>query len=147
MKANIVTQSRQLSPEIAESVIEKARRKANELGIALSFSIVDNGGHLFVFKRLPKAMIASIDLSIRKARTAALFGIGTDILGQLSKENGPLYGIERAIDGLISFPGGLVIRHELGESLGAIGISGGTFDQDSDVARAALSYQQEDKRK
>ena len=138
MEAVVVMQQHQLSPEMCESVIEKGHKKARELGIAFSFSLVDNGGHPFVFKRIRRAVNASIDLSIQRARTAALFCIGTDILGQLSKNTGPLYGVNQTIGGLVTYPGGIAIRNEQDELIGAIVVSGGTVDQDFGVSKAAL---------
>jgi uncharacterized protein GlcG (DUF336 family) len=82
------------------------------------------------------AWIGSIDISIKKARTARFFNMNTGEIGKLSQPGGPLFGIEHSNGGLISFPGGVPILSKSGEVIGAIGVSGSTVENDHTVAVA-----------
>jgi len=84
------------------------------------------------------AWVGSIDVAIKKAKTACLFAMPTGDLGKLSQPGGPLYSIEHSNEGLITFPGGLPIVDDLGVLIGAIGVSGGTVDNDHKVAKAGV---------
>jgi uncharacterized protein GlcG (DUF336 family) len=84
------------------------------------------------------ALVGSIDIAIKKARTACLFAMPTGQLGKLSQPGKPLYGIEHSNDGLITFPGGLPIVDEDGVLVGAIGASGSTVENDQAVAEAGV---------
>ena len=80
--------------------------------------------------------LGSIDIAIRKARTARLFDMATGEIGALSQPGGPLFNIEVSNGGLITFPGGIPLRDESGQVVGAIGVSGSTVDNDHTVAQA-----------
>ena len=83
--------------------------------------------------------VGSIDIAIKKAKTACFFGMATGKLGQLSQPGKPLYGIEQSNDGLITFPGGLPIVDEDGVLVGAIGVSGSVVENDHAVAEAGVN--------
>jgi uncharacterized protein GlcG (DUF336 family) len=122
----------------AEQVIEAARKKALELSTKMCIAVVDSGANLKAFIRMDDAWVGSIDIAIKKARTACFFGMATGDLGQLSQPAKPLYGIEHSNDGLITFPGGLPIVDEDGVLVGAIGVSGSSVDNDHEVAAAGV---------
>jgi uncharacterized protein GlcG (DUF336 family) len=82
------------------------------------------------------AWIGSIDISIKKAKTARFFDMNTGEIGKLSQPGGPLYGIEHSNGGLITFPGGVPIKNQQGTVIGAIGVSGSTVENDHAVADA-----------
>jgi uncharacterized protein GlcG (DUF336 family) len=82
------------------------------------------------------AWIGSIDISIKKARTARFFDMNTGDIGGLSQPGGPLYQIEVSNGGLITFPGGVPIKNQAGEVIGAIGVSGSAVENDHAVAVA-----------
>ena len=84
------------------------------------------------------AWLGSVDIAIKKARTAVLFSQPSGSLGSLSQPGGPLYGIEGSNRGLITFPGGLPIQGPGGKLRGGLGVSGGTVEHDEKVAKAAL---------
>ena len=84
------------------------------------------------------AVVGSIDVTIKKAKTACLFAMPTGDLGKLSQPGGPLYSIEHSNEGLITFPGGLPVVDGLGVLIGAIGVSGGTVENDHKVAQAGV---------
>ncbi|MFZ8258212.1 GlcG/HbpS family heme-binding protein, partial [Staphylococcus aureus] len=71
--------------------------------------VVDSGANLKAFHRMDGAWVGSIDIAIKKAKTAVFFGMPTGAIGTLSQSGKPLYGIEHSNDGLITFPGGVPI--------------------------------------
>jgi uncharacterized protein GlcG (DUF336 family) len=120
----------------AWAAIEAAMKKAQELKTKMNIAIVDDGANLKGFLRMDDAWIGSVDISIKKARTARLFDMNTEAIGQLSQPGGPLFGIEVSNGGLISFPGGIPLKNSKGEVIGAIGVSGSTVENDHAVAEA-----------
>lgn len=124
--------------EQAEQALEAALRKAQELNIQECIAVVDSGANLKSFVRMDDAWVGSIDIAIKKAKTACFFGMPTHQLGKLSQPGKPLYGIEVSNNGLITFAGGVPIVTQTGVLLGAIGASGSTVDNDLEVAMAGV---------
>lgn len=124
--------------EKAEAAIKAARTAAKKIETQMCIAIVDSGANLKAFFRMDDAWVGSIDISIKKAKTAVFFGMPTGEIGKLSQPGGSLYGIEHSSDGLITFPGGLPIVDEDGVLVGAIGVSGSTVEHDEEVARAGV---------
>jgi uncharacterized protein GlcG (DUF336 family) len=125
--------------EQAEQLSEAAKAKAKEIGVPMNIAIVDEGANLVSFHRMDNAWLGSVDISIRKAKTARFFDMNTGELGALSQPGGPLYGIEHSNGGLITFPGGVVLKDGSGKVVGAIGVSGGAVEQDHEVASAGAA--------
>ena len=113
--------------------------KAGEIGVPMNIAVVDAGGNLLHFSRMEDAWLGSIDIAIKKARTAVLFTMPSAAIGELSQPGGPLYNIELTNGGLVSFGGGLPITGENGRVIGAIGVSGGQVPEDVAVAEACLA--------
>src|SRR6476620_2988351 len=126
----------ELALEQANVVVDEALSKAEELGTLMNVAVVDAGGNLKAFGRMDGAWLGSIDIAIKKAKTARLFDMNTGELGVLSQPGGPLYNIEVSNGGLITFPGGLPLHDEDGTVIGAIGVSGSTVENDHTVASA-----------
>jgi uncharacterized protein GlcG (DUF336 family) len=124
--------------EQAQAAVQAALRKAQELGLAMDIAVVDAGANLKAFVRMDSAWLGSIDIAIRKARTARFFDMNTGAIGELSQPGGPLYNIEHSNGGLISFPGGVPLRRGT-EIIGAIGVSGSTVENDHTVAEAGAA--------
>ncbi len=122
----------------AQKVIAAARKAAQKIDTKMCIAVVDSGGNLKAFLRMDDAWVGSIDIAIKKARTALFFGMPTNEIGALSQPGGPLYGIEHSNDGLITFPGGLPIVDTEGVMVGAIGVSGSSVDNDRKVADAGV---------
>jgi uncharacterized protein GlcG (DUF336 family) len=122
----------------ARRAIEGAYRKAEEIGTRMCIAVVDSGGNLKAFMRMDDAWVGSIDVAIKKAKTALLFAMPTGQIGELSQPGQPLYGIEHSNEGLITFPGGLPIVDKDGVMVGAIGVSGSSVDNDHTVAKAGV---------
>ncbi len=127
----------------SEKIIAEARKKAVQLKTRMDIAVVDAGGNLKAFARMDGAWLGSIDISIRKARTARWFDMNTGEIGKLSQPGGPLYGIEHSNDGLITFPGGVPLKNSKGEIVGAIGVSGSTVENDHAVAAAGADALEE----
>jgi len=125
-----------LTLEAAEQIVAAARKKAVQLNTKMDIAVVDAGGNLKAFVRMDGAWLGSIDISVRKARTARCFDMNTGEIGKLSQPGGPLFGIEHSNGGLITFPGGVPLRGGKGEIVGAIGVSGSTVENDHTVALA-----------
>lgn len=125
-----------LTQERAERVLDAANAKASELGVKMNIAVVDAGANLKAFRRMDGAWLGSIDISVKKARTARFFDMNTGTLGQLSQPGGALYNIEVSNGGLITFPGGVPIVGSTGEVIGAVGVSGSTVEDDHAVALA-----------
>lgn len=125
-----------LKLEAVERVIAAAKRKAGDLKTRMDIAVVDAGGNLKAFARMDGAWLGSIDISIKKARTARWFDMNTGEIGKLSQPGGPLFGIEHSNGGLITFPGGVPLKDRDGNVIGAIGVSGSTVENDHAVATA-----------
>lgn len=124
--------------EQAQKAVAAAQSKAEELDLKMNIAVVDAGANLTAFVRMDGAWLGSIDIAIRKARTARFFDMPTGDLGQASQPGGSLYNIEHSNGGLITFPGGIPIKDGSGEVIGAIGVSGSTVENDHTVAEAGL---------
>lgn len=122
----------------AQQVIAAAIAKAEETGTQMCIAVVDSGANLKAFARMNDAWVGSIDIAIKKARTACFFGMPTGQIGQLSQPGGPLFGIEHSNEGLITFPGGLPIVNHEGILIGAVGVSGSSVENDHAVAKAGV---------
>ena len=123
----------------ARAAVDAARRTAEEIDTKMDIAIVDAGGNLKAFLRMDGAWLGSIDISIKKAKTARFFDMPTGEIGKLSQPGGPLFGIEHSNDGLITFPGGLPITTPDGTVIGAIGVSGSSVENDHTVAAAGAN--------
>ena len=117
----------------------RAEEKAKQLGVPVVFAAVDQGGNLVLLQRMEGALLASIEIATGKAYTASALKMATHELGQAAGQNGPLYGIETAIPGKIVLFGGGFPYLVNGEVVGGIGVSGGTVEQDMEIARWAMS--------
>ncbi|MEU6642116.1 heme-binding protein [Saccharomonospora sp. NPDC046836] len=139
MKEN-TTVAAELTLTDAQQVLEAALGKADGIGQPMNVAVVDAGGHLLAFARQEGAILGSIDIAIRKARTAALLKMTTAALGEAAAPGAPLYGIEVTNGGLVIFGGGIPLtRGSDNAVIGAIGVSAGTVDQDMTVADAGVA--------
>lgn len=126
-----------VSTDQAQEVIAAGRRRSRELDLAMNLAVVDSGGNLKAFARMDGAWLGSIDISIKKARTARYFDMPTADLSPMVQPGEPLYHIEFSNGGLITFPGGIPLTLDDGSVIGAVGVSGSTVDNDQAVAEAA----------
>ncbi len=124
--------------EQAQRVLGAALQAATDAGTLMNVAVVDAGGNLKAFARQDGAWLGSIDISIKKARTARFFDMETQAIGELGQPGGPLYNIEVSNGGLITFPGGIPLTVD-GTVIGAIGVSGSTVENDRLVAQAGVA--------
>lgn len=123
----------------ARAVIAAAAAKADEIGVPMNIAVVDAGNNLTAFVRQDGAWLGSIDIAQNKAYTARAFDMTSADLGAEAQPGKSLYGIEASNDGnLIVFGGGIPLT-DGDEIVGAIGVSGGTVDQDVEVAEAGVA--------
>ncbi len=118
----------------AEKIIAVAKEKSVSIDTKMNIAVVDSGANLVAFVRMDGAWLGSLDIAIKKAKTARYFDMNTGILGELSQPGGSLYNIEHSNGGLITFPGGVPIKNGAGEIIGAIGVSGSSVENDHAVA-------------
>ena len=123
----------------AQAIINAARSKANSLNVVVNVAILDAGGHLKAFLRMDDAVLGSIDVAIRKARTAVLFQVNSEMVWEYCKPGAPAPGLELSNNGLAPFAGGIPLRNSKGLVTGALGISGGSVAQDLEIAKAAVA--------
>ena len=128
--------TKDISTEQALAVVNAAIMKAKQIKTRMDIAVVDAGANLKAFVRMDGAWRGSIDIAIKKARTARFFDMPTGEIGKLSQPGGPLFAIEHSNGGLITFPGGLPIQAADGTVIGAIGVSGSTVENDHAVAEA-----------
>lgn len=126
-----------ITAEQATHILKKAEEKAKAEGILINIAIVDAGANLKSFLRMDGSYLGSIDVAIKKAKTARYFNIPTGELGKITQPGEAIYNIEHSNGGLITFPGGVPIKDKQGIIIGAIGISGGTIEQDRAIATVA----------
>lgn len=120
----------------AQTVLAAALKKAEEIKVPVNIAVVDAGGNLKAFVRMDDAFLGSIDIAAKKAVTARFFNMSTRDLGKASQPGQPLYGIEVSNGGLVIFVGGVLLTDKTGTIVGAVGVSGGTVDEDESVALA-----------
>ena len=131
--------TKDLSLDQAHASLLAAAKKAAEMNLKMDIAVVDAGGNLKAFARMDGAWLGSIDIAIKKAKTARYFDMPTGEIGKLSQPGGPLYNIEVSNGGLISFPGGIPLKLADGTIIGAIGVSGSSVDNDHAVAEAGAA--------
>jgi uncharacterized protein GlcG (DUF336 family) len=125
--------------EQAQKAIEAALEKSKELGVKMNIAVMDSGVNLVAFAKMDDAWLGSIDIAQKKAKTARYFNMNSGEIGKLSQPGQPLYNIEHSNNGLIIFPGGVLIKDSSGNIIGSIGVSGSTVDDDHEVASAGAA--------
>ena len=123
----------------AQTVIAAARVKASEIGVPMNIAVVDAGGNLTAFAKMDNAWLGSIDIAQSKAFSARAFDMATKDLGAESQTGKSLFGINASNQGkIIIFAGGIPLRQG-DRVVGAIGVSGGSVEQDQEVAEAGVA--------
>lgn len=128
-----------LSCEDASRLADACLAEASSMGVAVCIAVVDNGGHLLHFRRMDGAPLLSASLAQDKAYSVAAFkGLPTDAWWELlSQDEAVKHGIIKS-DRLIVFGGGRPCLVD-GQVVGAVGVSGGSADQDVAIALAGTS--------
>jgi len=127
-----------ISLQDARGVIAGAEAKAQEIGQPMNIAVVDDGGNLRAHVRMDGAFIGSIGISINKAYTAIAFQTQTKDLVDVTQSGQPLFGLSDSAGGRIVVYAGGVAVHVDGALVGAVGMSGGTGEQDEACVLEAL---------
>lgn len=125
-----------LTAQAARTVIDAVVAEATQIGVTSNVAVVDGGGNLKAFVRMDGALLGSIDVALRKARTAQLFQMSTEDLGPLTAPGADLAGLELTNGGLVTFGGGTPLRAPDGSVIGAVGVSGSSVENDTFLAHA-----------
>ena len=134
-----VFEKQSISSELAHRMIAAAEAKATEMGVPMVIAVCDEAGVLKAFSRMDGAALFAVQIAQDKAYTAVGFGMPTDGWHDFIKDDPPLAaGAVGGIDRLVIFGGGYPIT--VGDTIvGAIGVSGGHYTQDMEVAEAGLT--------
>lgn len=125
-----------ISLELARKMAIASEKKAVEIGVPMWFSAVDKGANLILEQRMEEALLVSKEISLNKAYTAATLKLATDVVATVSQPGTSLYGIQN-VPRMIVFGGGYPLVYN-GKTIGAVGVSGGSVEEDMQVAQAAM---------
>ncbi|KAB1190521.1 heme-binding protein [Haloferax sp. MBLA0076] len=124
--------------DVAKELIATAEQKAEEIDVPMCITVMDEGANLVAFHRMDDALLASVDIAQNKAYSAVSLKLDTDTVWELSQPGESLYGIGDTNDGrIVTFGGGIPLE-ENGRVVGAVGVSGGSVEEDVTVASAAV---------
>ena len=133
------TEEDMVTLEDARRIIAAAEAKAEEIGQPMNIAVADSGGNLVSHVRMDGSWIGSIDISIKKAFTSSAFDIATKDLAEQSQSGGQFFGIHASNNGRVMiFAGGIPLKRD-GKVVGAVGVSGGSGEQDHSVAEAGAA--------
>jgi uncharacterized protein GlcG (DUF336 family) len=128
---------------VAEILAGVAEAEAYNIAVPMAIAVVDAEGGLQLFKRMDGTLPVSTELAVSKAYTAAVLRMPTHKLGELAQPGAPLYGIQQSHSGrIVLFGGGYPLCLD-GEVVGAIGVSGGSVEQDMQVAESSAKVLQD----
>ena len=124
--------------EVARQVADAVRASAEAIGVPVTVWVVDPGGHTILTERMDGAGVVSLVMAERKAWTSAMVGMATSNLTPLVQPGEPLYGLTHADGGrFVALGGGIPLMR--GDTLvGAVGVSGGTVEEDTALAVAGV---------
>lgn len=129
---------KQLSLEVVKEMAKAAEEKAASINVPVIFAAVDAGANLMLMHRMENAFITSIDIAINKAFTAACLKQGSHEIAGCVQPGESLYGLQLTNNcRIVPFGGGMPIIVD-GEVVGAVGVSGGTVEEDMSIAQAAV---------
>jgi len=128
-----------ISLKIAENLTQQCLEKARKINIPVSIAVIDNDGKLVCFSRMDEALPISIELAPAKAYTAYSLRMTTEKLKTLTEPGEMLYGLENSCDNIVIFGGGIPIRFK-DKVIGAVGVSGGSVEEDIEVAQAGVEF-------
>ena len=132
-------QQQTVTLEDARRMIAAGEEKARKVGQPMNIAVVDAGGNLVAHVRMDGAWIGSVDISMKKAWTSRAFDIDTKTLSTVTQPGTDFYGIHASNDGRVMiFAGGIPLKRG-NQVVGAVGVSGGSGEQDHAVAQAAAA--------
>lgn len=124
--------------DVAKQVVTAAEEKADAIDVPMCIAVMDDGGNLVAFHRMDDALLASVEIAQNKAYTAVSLKLDSETVWELSQPGEALYGIGETNDGrIVTFGGGIPLK--VGEDVvGAVGVSGGSVEEDVAVAEAGV---------
>ena len=135
-KLSSIDMDSNLSLEKARKIIRAGERKAKEMNIAAVFAVVNAEGNLIIEERMDNAILVSIDVAYKKAYTAAALKLNTEDLTALVQPGAMFYGLQ-SDPKYIVFGGGMLLKVD-GKIVGAVGVSGGSAQEDMEIAKACV---------
>ena len=135
-KLSSIDMDSNLSLEKARKIIRAGERKAKEMNIAAVFAVVNAEGNLIIEERMDNAILVSIDVAYKKAYTAAALKLNTEDLTALVQPGAMFYGLQ-SDSKYIVFGGGMLLKVD-GKIVGAVGVSGGSAQEDMEIAKACV---------
>jgi len=135
-KLSSIDMDSNLSLEKARKIIRAGERKAKEMNIAAVFAIVNPEGNLIIEERMDNAILVSIEVAYKKAYTAAALKLNTEVLTALVQPGAMFYGLQ-SDPKYIVFGGGMLLKVD-GNIVGAVGVSGGSAQEDMEIAKACV---------
>ena len=125
--------------DAAKDIVATAEHKAEEIGVPMCIAVMDEGANLVAFHRMDGTLLASIDIAQDKAYSSVSLKMDTETIHEVSQPGESLYGLGNTNDGrIITFGGGFPLENEDGNVVGAVGVSGGSAEEDMTVARAGV---------
>jgi uncharacterized protein GlcG (DUF336 family) len=127
----------ELTEELCEALAQAGKVKSREIGVGVTLTITDEAGNIKYLQRFGDAILPSLEISPKKAYTAAVLRQSTAEFGKIAQVGASAFGINTANDKLVIFGGGfpLVVN---GKTVGGLGISGGSVAEDESVCDAVL---------
>ena len=135
-KLSSIDMESNLSLEKAKKIIRVGEKKAKEMNIAAVFAVVNPEGNLIIEERMDNAILVSIEVAYKKAYTAAALKLNTEDLTALVQPGAMFYGLQ-SDPKYIVFGGGMLLKVD-GKIVGAVGVSGGSTQQDIEIAKTCV---------
>ena len=136
-KLSSIDMENNLSLEKARKIIRAGERKAKEMNIAAVFAVVNSEGNLIIEERMDNAILVSVEVAYKKAYTAAALKLNTEDLTALVQPGAMFYGLQ-SDPKYIVFSGGMLLKIN-GKIVGAVGVSGGSAQEDMEIAKACVN--------
>ena len=136
-KLSSIDMNNNLSLEKARKIIRAGERKAKEMNIAAVFAVVNPEGNLIIEERMDNAILISVEVAYKKAYTAAALKLNTQDLTALVQPGAMFYGLQ-SDPKYIVFGGGMLLKVD-GKIVGAVGVSGGSAQEDMEIAKACIN--------
>ena len=125
-----------LSLEKARKIIRAGEKKAKEMNLSAVFAVVNSEGNLIIEEKMDNAILVSVEVAYKKAYTAAALKLNTQDLTALVQPGAMFYGLQ-SDPKYIVFGGGMLLKAD-GKIVGAIGVSGGSAQEDIEIAKACV---------
>jgi len=125
--------------DVAKDIVATAEQKAAEIDVPMCIAVMDEGANLVAFHRMDGTLLASIDIAQNKAYSSVSLKMDTETIHEVSQPGESLYGLGNTNDGrIITFGGGFPLEDAEGNVVGAVGVSGGSAEEDMTVAQAGV---------